>query len=306
MFYKYKNNPIFGNSETGTLFDVYLTAQEENRIRMDLSTRKNNCVSVSFSNDGVRWEEPVAALGPNPSSGWEDLINRNCVLKIGGTYKMWYTGQAHGNSYIGVAESENGIDFHRITKDPVLSPEAPFEGASVMNPCVLYENGIYRMWYSAGETYEPNVLCYAESADGVTWQKSPLNPIFEKNPEKEYEQNRIGGCQVIPHPALGYLVFYIGYRDINTACVCAAYSKDGVTDFHRCKANPLVAPTPGEWDADSCYKPSALYDADKNLWRIWYNGRSGSAEYIGMAEKTGDFNAEDFEERCVHYASRAE
>ncbi len=297
MFHKYQNNPIFGNSELGTLFDVYLTAQENSRIRMDLSTRKNNCVSVSFSNDGIHWDDPVTTLGPDPASGWEDMVNRNCVLKIGDTYKMWYTGQAHGNSYIGVAESENGIDFHRITKDPVLSPEVPFEGASVMNPCVLYENGIYRMWYSAGETYEPNVLCYAESVDGVTWQKSPLNPILEKNPEKEYEQNRIGGCQVIPHPALGYLVFYIGYRDIHTACVCVAYSKDGITDFHRCKTNPLVAPTPGEWDADSCYKPSALYDAKNNRWRIWYNGRAKGAEYIGMAEKTGDFKAEDFEER---------
>ena len=297
MFHKYQGNPIFGSAETGTLFDVYLTALTENRLRMDLSTRKNHSVSVSFSDDGIHWTDPVVTLGPNPASGWEYMVNRNCVLKIGDTYKMWYTGQAHGNSYIGAAESKNGVDFHRITAKPVLSPEAPFEGESVMNPCVLYENGVYRMWYSAGETYEPNVLCYAESADGVTWKKSPLNPIFEKNEDKEYEQNRIGGCQVIKHPTLGYLVFYIGYRDIHTASVCAAYSNDGVTDFHRCKGNPLVSPTPGEWDADSCYKPSALYDAEKKLWRVWYNGRALGAEYIGMAEKTGDFSAEDFDKK---------
>ena len=48
------------------------------------------------------------------------------------------------------------------------------------------------------------------------------------------------GCQIVPHPELGYLLFYIGYRDIHTACICAAYSADGVTDFHRCKLNPLV------------------------------------------------------------------
>ena len=116
-----------------------------------------------------------------------------------------------------------------------------------------------------------------------------------KNQEKEYERDRIGGCQIIPHPGLGYLVFYIGYRDINTACICAAFSKDGVTDFHRCKENPLVSPTAGEWDSDACYKPSALYDAEKKLWRIWYNGRSGGMEYIGVAEKRGDFTKDDFE-----------
>ena len=151
------------------------------------------------------------------------------------------------------------------------------------------------MWYSAGETYEPNVLCYAESADGLDWTKSQRNPVLEKNPAKEYEQDRIGGCQVLPHAALGYLVFYIGYRDIDTACICAACSEDGVTNFRRCKMNPLVSPTPGAWDADACYKPSALYDAGKDLWRIWYNGRAGNQEYIGLAEKTGYFTKEDFE-----------
>ena len=82
---------------------------------------------------------------------------------------------------------------------------------------------------------------------------------------------------------------------IHTACICAAYSADGVTDFHRCKHNPLLAPTAGAWDADACYKPSALYDKAKDRWRIWYNGRAGGMEYIGMAEKHGDFTKDDFE-----------
>ena len=295
MFQKYRENPIFGNAQLGTLFDVYLTDLGAAGYRMDLSTRKNDSVSVSFSEDGIRWTQPIITLPPNPVSGWEDLVNRNCVLKIGDCYKMWYTGQAHGNSYIGMAVSSNGIDFERVSAQPVLSPEEPFEGESVMNPCVLYENGVYRMWYSAGETYEPNVLGYAESPDGIHWTKSPLNPVLTKNPGKEYEQNRIGGCQVIRHPALGYLVFYIGYRDINTACICAACSDDGVTGFRRCRLNPLISPSEGEWDADSCYKPSALYDAERDEWRIWYNGRRGGTEYIGMATKQGDFTEEDFE-----------
>jgi len=295
MFQKYQDNPIFGNPKLGTLFDVYLTALTDGRLRMDLSTRKDNSLSVSFSENGINWTDPITTLKPDEASGWEDWVNRNCVLKICDEYKMWYTGQAHGNSYIGVAESRDGQTFHRISDLPVLCPETDFEGASVMNPCVLFENGRYRMWYSAGETYEPNVLCYAESSDGIHWEKSPLNPILKKNPTKEYEQNRIGGCQVLPHPKLGYILFYIGYRDIRTACICAAYSADGVTNFRRCKKNPLIAPTAGAWDADSCYKPSALYDKTQDLWRIWYNGRAGGMEYIGLAEKHGDFTKDDFE-----------
>ena len=295
MIKKHPKNPIYGDPETGTLFDVYVTEQQDGKLRMDLSWRPKDSLAVSFSDDGINWTPPRVTLPPEPASGWEELVNRNCVLKIGGGYKMWYTGQARGKSYIGCAESADGINFRRVTDRPVLTPEFPFEGESVMNPCVLFENGVYRMWYSAGETYEPNVLCYAESADGINWTKYEKNPILIKNPSKEYEQNRIGGCQVIPHKKLGYLVFYIGYRDINTACICAACSKDGVSDFRRCRLNPLVSPTAGEWDADSCYKPSALYDPGKDVWRIWYNGRAGGTEYIGLAEKTGDFREADFE-----------
>ena len=295
QFYKHPANPIYGDPEnTGTLFDVLVTQQTDERLRMDLSWRRNDTTAVAFSTDGLHWTPPQTTLSPNPASGWENAINRNCVLKIGDVWRMWYTGQANGHSYIGVAESEDGLHFHRIVSEPVLSPELPWEGESVMNPCVLFENGTYRMWYSAGETYEPNVLAYAESDDGVHFVRSPLNPILTNAPENEYEQERIGGCQVIPHKELGYLVFYIGYRDIHTACICCAASRDGVTDFRRCRLNPLVSPTPGAWDNDSCYKPSALYDPARDEWRIWYNGRANSAEYIGLATMAGDFTEEDF------------
>ena len=295
FFTKYPNNPIFGDEKTGTLFDVYVTPQKDGLLRMDLSWRANNTTAVSFSEDGVRWKPLRATLAPEPKSGWEDLVNRNCVLKTGNTYQMWYTGQADGRSYIGFAESDDGLHFRRVQTGPVLVPETLWEHLSVMNPCVLFESGRYRMWYSAGETYEPNVLCYAESDDGLHWKKSPLNPILTNAPQNSYERERIGGCQILPHKELGYLLFYIGYRDIHTACICCACSRDGVTGFRRCKHNPLVLPTPGAWDADACYKPSAVYDEAKDTWRIWYNGRKGGAEYIGLAEKQGDFTDSDFE-----------
>lgn len=294
-FIKDASNPILGDETTGTLFDVYVTRAADGVYRMDLSARADDSLAVSFSADGLHWSGPRTTFRANPASGWEDLVNRHCVLHIGSTYKMWYTGQAHGNSYIGYAESTDGLTFERVCCDPVLVPEYPWEGESVMNPCVLFENGMYRMWYSAGETYEPNVLCYAESGDGVHWRKSPLNPILENNPAKAYEQDRIGGCQILPHKALGYLLFYIGYRDIDTACICCACSADGVTDFRRCRQNPLVSPEAGAWDRDSCYKPSALYDAGQNRWRIWYNGRGNSMEFVGTAYADGDFKKEDFE-----------
>lgn len=282
-FVKYAGNPVLGGA-LGTCFDVYVT-RENGLYRMDFSWRPRKALAVVFSADGIRWTVPFITLEANAASGWEDEVNRNCVLKTGGIYRMWYTGQAREKSFIGYAESTDGLRFERLA-EPVLLPEEPFEKDSVMNPCVLYENGIYRMWYAAGETYEPNVIAYAQSTDGIRWQKSPLNPVFGPEPGHVFEQDRVGGCQVV-RTGERYLMFYIGYRDIDTACICLARSKDGVTGWERYEDNPLLLPEADAFDADSCYKPSVIWVQESGKWLLWYNGRKGHDEFVGQATREG-------------------
>ena len=279
-FIKYENNPVLGSKELGTCFDVYVT-RENGRYRMDFSWRYKKALAVTFSDDGINWEEPQITLQNNLESGWEDDINRNCVLKIGDKYKMWYTGQARGYSFIGYAESDDGLHFCRPFNEPVLISERAWEGFSVMNPCVLYEDGLYRMWYAAGETYEPNVLAYAESTDGINWTKSKINPIFVADKENIYEQDRVGGCQVIKTEDMGYLMFYIGYENIDKAQICVARSDNGITGWKKYEGNPIVSPDKGMWDEDACYKPSFLWNEETKQWMLWYNGRHKTDEFIG-------------------------
>ena len=281
-FEKLKNNPVFGDKSTGTVFDAYVWI-DNGKYRMDFSWREKKACAVTFSDDGINWEKPVITLENNPKSGWEDLVNRNCVLKADGIYKMWYTGQARDHSYIGYAESKDGINFERVSDEPIMIPEFPWENASVMNPCVLYENNEYKMWYSAGETYEPNVLCYAHSKDGINWTKSKINPMFVCDANNEYEQQRIGGCQVLKTDDMGYVMFYIGYRDIDTASICVAKSENGLTQWSKSALNPIISPEKGSWDADACYKPTVVWNEKDKKWMLWYNGRTEINEYIGYA-----------------------
>ncbi len=51
-FVKYCKNPVLGNRELGTCFDVYVT-REDNLYRMDFSWRKYNSSAVTFSKDGI-------------------------------------------------------------------------------------------------------------------------------------------------------------------------------------------------------------------------------------------------------------
>ena len=287
---KYEGNPIFGNAETGTCFDVDVQLVD-GRYRMYFSWRPKASIAYIESDDGVHWNDsPQIVLEPDPRSGWEDNINRTCVVRLKERAYMWYTGQARGFSRIGCAVSDDGgKTFRRFSNLPVMIPELPWEKESVMNPYVLFDSKrrIFRMWYAAGETFEPNALGYAESEDALVWKKSPLNPIFIHGREP-YDQARAGGCEVVPDPDTGrYYMFYIGYYDIDTAGICAAYSPDGITGWTRLKSNPVVSPDPGSWDGDACYKPSVIRDEAENCWKLWYNGRTGSREYIGMARHDG-------------------
>jgi predicted GH43/DUF377 family glycosyl hydrolase len=199
---------------------------------------------------------------------------------------MWYTGQAKGQSWIGYATSKDGKTWARASERPVLTPEQPWEKRAVMCPHVLYEEKekLYRLWYSAGDQYEPDAIGYATSPDGMKWTKHEKNPIFRPNPQRAWEKDRVTGCQLVKQGDR-YLMFYIGFQDQHRAQIGLAQSRDGVTGWQRHPANPIVAPGP-RWDADAVYKPYAVFDGKR--WLLWYNGRRGGDEQIGVAIHEGE------------------
>jgi hypothetical protein len=152
---KYRNNPVLGGS-LGTCFDVSVL-REDGKYRMWFSWRPRQSIALVESTDGFAWGTPSIVLGPRKTSGWEEDVNRPVVIKQGGTYRMWYTGQARGKSWIGYATSADGKTWQRASDKPVLAAEQPWERVAVMCPHVLYDekHKLYRMWYSGGEQNEP-------------------------------------------------------------------------------------------------------------------------------------------------------
>ncbi|HEY2588654.1 MAG TPA: hypothetical protein VGI81_23130 [Tepidisphaeraceae bacterium] len=281
---KYAQNPVLGG-KLGTCFDVALL-KEGSTFRMYFSLRPKHSVALVESTDGIHWSEPQIVLGPNRDSGWEDDINRPVVVKRGHEYHMWYTGQAKGHSAIGYATSPDGKTWQRQSDKPVLSATQPWEKVAIMCPHVMWDEGSkqFRMWYSGGEQYEPDAIGYATSLDGLHWTRHDPNPIFQADPSHEWERHKVTACQVLRHGDWHYM-FYIGFRDVNHAAIGLARSRDGITNWERLASNPILAPTPGAWDADACYKPFAIFDGDQ--WKLWYNGRRGGVEQIGMAIHRG-------------------
>jgi len=282
---KHPRNPVLGG-DLGTCFDASLL-KEGDSYRMWFSWRPKKSIALVESKDGVLWSKPLIVLGPNARTDWENDLNRPVVLKIGDRYQMWYTGQARGKSWIGSAASPDGKTWQRLTDKPVLSADKPWEKVAVMCPHVLYDGKSkqFRMWYSGGEQGEPNAIGYATSANGVNWTKHDQNPVFKPNPNQAWEKDRVTGCQVI-RQGDWFLMFYIGFQDESRAQIGIARSRDGITDWQRHPANPIIRPGKDRWDHDAVYKPYAIYDGRQ--WMLWYNGRKGGVEQIGLALHKGE------------------
>ena len=234
---KCERNPVLGGPRLGTCFDVNVVTNGPAPYTMYFSWRPKKAIALVRSADAMKWtQEPEICLSADPTSGWEDDLNRSCTVFKDGVWHMWYTGQAKGCSKIGYATSRDGVNFTRVRREPVLVPERGYEKLSTMNPYVRWDEGrrLWRMWYAAGETYEPNVLCYAESKDGLNWRKWEGNPMFGHGPRDSWDRDRVGACEVHPlpdgrwvvahrdmlkgSPTYGHYVAWVGtYDDIRNA-----------------------------------------------------------------------------------------
>ena len=277
-------NPVLGNKTIGTLFDPFVIIHD-NLYKMYVSWRSKGAIALSTSKDGIHWSDLEIILNKGISQSWESIVNRASILFLDGKFFLFYTGQNADKSKIGLAISENGYNFTRYKNNPILKPEYEYEKQSVMNPHVIYDKDekIFKMWYSAGEIIEPDIICYAFSKNGIKWIKYKNNPIFFPNPNKIYlDYYKVGGCDVHKISKKKYLMFYIGYSSLNSARIFVAESENGIHNWKRGNF-PIIKPKANQFDSEACYKPSALYDNKHNGWFIWYNGRTNDKEYIGIA-----------------------
>ena len=87
-------------------------------------------------------------------------------------------------------EEMNGVSLqmHRpIPQEVVLEFNRPWEGSISYDPVVMKEGDRYRLWYrgcGSESTWEGQCTAYAESADGVHWERPALG-IFEFNGSRE-------------------------------------------------------------------------------------------------------------------------
>ncbi len=112
-----------------------------------------------------------------------------CVIRDGNMFKMWFwlgkkwvthQDKLYLRAVIGCAESTDAIHW-KILTDQCIEPNA--EEFSVGRPWILKDGGIYRMWYSRRVRKKLYRMGYAESSDGLIWNRKDQTIDLDVSPE---------------------------------------------------------------------------------------------------------------------------
>lgn len=131
---------------------------------------------LAISMDGKNWMKlPMPVLTDNEKYYRTGLSS---VIKYGNSYYAYfgYKDSTYTQSYIGVAISNNGINWDYSSSNPVLAPTLSWEGNGVYYPAAVYQDGKFRLYYN---DMEYTAFGYAESVDGFSFNKN-AKPIFKK------------------------------------------------------------------------------------------------------------------------------
>ncbi len=173
--------------------------------------------------------------------------------------------------------------FEKISRAPIMdrSSEDPF---SISYPSILFENGIYKMWYGSNlkwgkEQSEMNhVIKYAESIDGYNWSRTGL--IAVKNMyQNEYALSK---PFVIKSNNIYQMWYsYRGNKNINTYRIGYAESNNGINWIRKDKEVGIDVSKNG-WDSEMICYPYVFHYKDETY--MLYNGNGYGRTGFGIAK----------------------
>jgi predicted GH43/DUF377 family glycosyl hydrolase len=230
-------------------------------------------------------EEP--ALAPGPLGTFDDHgVFPASIVEQDGRLLLYYMGWNPGAtpplfySSIGLASSDDGgLTFERQFVAPLLA-RSEVDPCLVGSPCVLLDEGKWRMWYVSGyewtlEEGRPQSsyhVKYAESDNGVEWRREGQVCIDLQKGERN-----IARPWVMRDGSI-YRMWYA--RSSGKYRIGYAESPDGL-DWTRLDEEVGIEPSDSGWDSDAQAYPCVVHQEQRSL--LFYNGAGYGREGFGLA-----------------------
>lgn len=277
-------NPFLLNEETIRVYGSFRDEQGRGRIGYVDVFASNPHTIVKIS------KEPVLDLG-EPGMFDDNGLILGDVLRVEDKVYMYYVGfqipaKAKFIACSGLAISEDrGDTFKRVRQTPIgcRVPNAPFGRCF---HTVLYDKGIFRIWYSViygweyidGKPYPQYDIRYVESKDGIHIDDEDGVHCMSCR-GNEY---RIGRPRVIKRSENSYEMRYT-FDTLDKEYISGiAYSTDGINWIRKDEESGLIKSDSG-WDSEMACYPVEI--ETKYGTYIFYGGNGMGATGFGYAQK---------------------
>jgi len=239
----------------------------------------------------VSWESPI-------NVGWFDYpanpliegldtfrdykgVGEPIVIQDQLGFKMWFTGLAGDQSHIYLAVSDDGLNWRRMSEEPVISPgpETTWDSRNVFAGPVIIKDGMYLMYYCGRDKseseYSPWHVGLATSMDGIHWEKRP-DPILEGS-NGEWDLKITASDVTVINDV--YYMYYTGKTELNDHKIGLATSTDGI-NWIKYEGNPLFSESQ-EWEGEGYYWPSVI--KYNNQYTMVYQNSYANESGFGLA-----------------------
>jgi predicted GH43/DUF377 family glycosyl hydrolase len=248
----------------------------------DKASLTNNISDVSLSvldslkqiasKDGFKPYEANPVLQPGPEGTFDaGALGSVSVLKVGDIFHMYYeawgvrsakewNAEEYESLQIGHATSRDGIHWTKDPLNPVLAKggEADFDRTGVWDPYVIYEDGLFKMWYGGGGGSQPNFgWAYAVSKDGSHFEKKGLIGIGNQTGTED--------CHVVfdKESGLYYMYYWYGWDEPEALYLVTSPTETGF-DFNEAVNIKIEGD-----DSYMCKFGHVL--RDKDGWHMFYS-----------------------------------
>lgn len=295
---KYANNPVM--VKQNLLTEFYAIGQPT--VIMENDTFKmwygaagidhRGRVLYAYSTNGINWTKYLngaIVLNIGSAGEWDSKwLDTPEIVRTPTDYKLYYFGDVVDtyppcNPAIGVATSSNGVNWTKYSGNPVMTNDDSlfWEAKWIESPAVLYDEGIYKMWYTGVGTDWRIKIGYATSPDGLVWTKYPNNPVLSVGSPGSFDDYWVGVPAVIKRNNR-FEMWYSAMSEADlsnnrydTVRIGFATSFDGINwNKHPYPVLSTLTPpyNPGV-DSNGPWAPDVVFDGMG--YRMWYETAAG-------------------------------
>ncbi len=169
-------------------------------------------------------------------------------------------------------------EFVKYTNNPIITYDSNISWKSqhVAGPFVIFDNGIFKMWYSAHNGTRWSIA-YATSTDGINWSDYPTNPVL--TPSLDGTEGHVLTPKIIKNSDNNYFLYYSATPDNSSYIeIRTAQSNDGI-NWHKLGNYNITLTQP--WEKWGIAYP--MVTKDSLGYHMWYDSHDGNVWRNGYA-----------------------